>query len=96
VGVRSPANFPTRAYRGRTPMMLPVVSGEDEVADEVRRGTVILRVWFRTSIVSCRGGGAAGAGAGRGELRVALASSNCCGRNSKEGSGRCAGTGKEG
>jgi hypothetical protein len=34
-----------------------VVSGVDEVADEVRRGAVMLRVWLRTSIVSCRGGG---------------------------------------
>jgi hypothetical protein len=35
----------------------PVVSGEDEVADEVCRGVVILRVRLPTSIVSCRGGG---------------------------------------
>jgi hypothetical protein len=37
--------------------MLPVVFGEDEVADEVRKGAVILREWLPTSIVSCRGGG---------------------------------------
>jgi hypothetical protein len=36
---------------------LPVVSGEDEVVDEVRRGVGILREWFPTSIVSYRGGG---------------------------------------
>jgi hypothetical protein len=34
-----------------------VVSGEDEVADEVRRGAVILRVRLPTSIISCRGEG---------------------------------------
>jgi hypothetical protein len=40
-----------------TPVTLLVVSGEDEVADKVRRGAVILRKWLLTSIVSCRGGG---------------------------------------
>jgi hypothetical protein len=36
---------------------LLVVFGEDEVADKVRKGAVILREWLPTSIVSCRGGG---------------------------------------
>jgi hypothetical protein len=39
------------------PATLPVVFGEDEVANEVRRGAVILREWLPTSIVSCKGGG---------------------------------------
>jgi hypothetical protein len=34
-----------------------VVFGEDEVANEVCKGVVILREWLPTSIVSCRGGG---------------------------------------
>jgi hypothetical protein len=34
-----------------------VVFGEDEVADEVCKGAVILWEWLPTSIVSCRGGG---------------------------------------
>jgi hypothetical protein len=37
--------------------MLLVVFGEDEVADEVCKGVVILREWLPTSIFSCRGGG---------------------------------------
>jgi hypothetical protein len=37
--------------------MLPVVSGEDEVADEVRKGIVVLQEWLPTLIGSCRGGG---------------------------------------
>jgi hypothetical protein len=40
-----------------TSTMLPMVFGEDEVADEVCKGAVILREWLPTSIVSCRGGG---------------------------------------
>jgi hypothetical protein len=39
-----------------TLVTLPVFFGEDEVADEVRKGAVILREWLPTSIVSCRGG----------------------------------------
>jgi hypothetical protein len=40
-----------------TSVTLLVVFGEDEVANEVRKGAVILREWLPTSIVSCRGGG---------------------------------------
>jgi hypothetical protein len=40
-----------------TSATLLVVFGEDEVANEVRKGAVILREWLPTSIVSCRGGG---------------------------------------